>query len=108
MDHKNFGRGRDQVSLDEHDEQAYRQAYGRASSTPGASDAVPGIRPAHPLPAYRSERLDYDRYLERSHDKFQIFSAQNRRRKMRSLAGGAALVLFVLATVVAIVVILNQ
>ena len=108
MDHKNFGRGRDQVSLDEHDEQAYRQAYGRASSTPGASDAVPGIHPAHPLPAYRSEHLDYDRYLERPHDKFQIFSAQSRRRKMRSLAGGAALVLFVLATVVAIVVILNQ
>ncbi len=108
MDYKNLGRGRDRISLDEHDEQAYRQAYGRASSTPGASDAMPGIRPAHPLPAYRTERLDYDRYLERPHDKFRIFSAQNRRRKMRALAGSAALALFVLATVVAIVVILNQ
>lgn len=108
LDQRNFGRGRDRISLDEHDEQAYRQAYGRASSTPGASDAMPGIRPAHPLPAYRTERLDYDRYLERPRDKFQIFSAQSRRRKMRALAGGAALVLFVIATVVAIIVILNQ
>lgn len=108
MERRDFGPGRDQVALNEHDEQAYRQAYGRATSTPGASEAVPGIRPAHPLPAYRTERLDYDRYLERPRDKFQIFTAQSRRRRARAIAGGVALALFVVATVVAILLILNQ
>ena len=106
MDYKNFGRGRDQIALDEHDEQAYQQAYGRATSTPGVSDSVPGIRPAHPLPSYRSNRLDYDRYLERPRDKFQIFSAQNRRRKARAIASSVALGLFVVACIVAIIVLL--
>ena len=108
MDYKNFGRGRDQLALDEHDEQAYQQAYGRATSTPGVSDSVPGIRPAHPLPSYRSNRLDYDRYLERPRDKFQIFSAQNRWRKARTIASSVALGLFVVACIVAIIVLLTR
>ena len=108
LDYKNFGRGRDQIALDEHDEQAYQQAYGRATSTPGVSDSVPGIRPAHPLPSYRSSRLDYDRYLERPRDKFQIFSAQNRRRKARTIASSVALGLFVVACIVAIIVLLTR
>ena len=101
-------RGRDQIPLDEHDEQAYEQAYGRATSTPGAADAIPGIRPAHPVTSHRVRTRDYDRYLERSKDKFQIFTAQSRRRKTRAALGWAALALFVIATVVAIIVILNQ
>ena len=107
MDYRNFSRGRDQIALDEHDEQAYWQAYGRATRTPGAADSVPGIRPAHPVSQRRS-RLDYDSYLEKPKDKFQIFSAQSRRRKTRAALGYAALALFVFATIVAIILILNQ
>ncbi len=108
MDYRNTARGREQISLDEYDEQAYAQAYGRATSTPGASDAVPGIRPAHPVTSHRVRTRDYDRYLERSQSKFQIFTAQSRRRKTRTALGWAALALFVLATIVAIILILNQ
>ena len=108
LDYQNYGRGRDAVALDEHDEESYAQAYGRASSTRGASDPVPGIRPAHPLPALKSSRIDYDRYLQRSKDKFRIFSAEERRRRNRAAAAAAGLGLFVVATIVIIFMLLNQ
>ena len=57
------------------------------------------IKPAHPLPARRSSKLDYDRYLERSTDKFKIFSAEERRRRKRVLVTAVA-VIAVLAVIV--------
>ncbi len=96
------------MALDEYDEEAYARAYGQASATPGAGDAVPGIRPAHPLPMRRSHMVDYDRYLQKSKDKFQIFSAENRRKRNRALAAAVGLGLFVVATIVIIVYLLSR
>ncbi len=53
----------------------------RIQTDPGAPAAS---RPAHPLPERRSGTLDYDRYLERSTAKFMIFSAEERRKKIRT------------------------
>ncbi len=58
------------------------------------------IKPAHPLPARRSAKLDYDRYLERSTDKFKIFSAEERRRRKRVLVTAVAVVAVVAVIVV--------
>lgn len=55
-------------------------------------------QPAHPLPAVRTGRIDYDRYLERSTAKFKIFSAEERRIRNRRLAVG--LVILALAVVI--------
>ena len=107
MDYNDYNRGRSAMPLDEYDEEAYAKAYGKASVTPGAADSVPGIRPAHPLPARRANRVDYDRYLEKPKSKSQIFLAENRRKRRRSILIGAGLALFVIATVVIIVAILN-
>lgn len=52
----------------------------------------PAVRPAHPLPKHRTGTIDYDRYLERSTNKFKIFSAAERRRRKRAVATGAAIV----------------
>jgi hypothetical protein len=63
-----------------------------------------GVRPAHPLPEVRSGKLDYDRYLQTSSDKFQIFSAGERRRHRRTavvVAAVAVAVLFVVAWAIA-------
>lgn len=62
-----------------------------------------GVRPAHPLPEYRNNNLDYDRYLERSTSKFKIFSAEERRKRRKSaIAIGAVLVVVAVVVVWAI------
>lgn len=68
-------------------------APGAAARRP-ARDAAgrPPVQPAHPLPEHRTGTIDYDRYLERSTDKFKIFSAAERRRRKRAVATGAAIV----------------
>lgn len=58
------------------------------------------VRPAHPLPAQRSGKLDYDRYLERSTSKFKIFSAEERRKRKRTAIGVAAVLIVVVLIVV--------
>lgn len=65
--------------------------------TAAGRPAVP--RPAHPLPAVRRETLNYDQYLERSTDKFQIFSAQERRKRRKALATAAVFVVLVSAVI---------
>lgn len=77
---------------------AYPRSHGRDVQPP--SPGAPATsRPAHPLPEFRSGALDYDRYLERSTDKFKIFSAGARRRRNRAIATAVAI-----AAVVVIVV----
>ena len=60
----------------------------------------PAVLPAHPLPMYRSGKIDYDRYLEASSNKFKIFSAETRRQRNKAIATGVAI-----AALVAIIVI---
>lgn len=69
----------------------------RTRPDPGAPAAS---RPAHPLPERRNATLDYDRYLERSTAKFKIFSAEERRKKIRT----GVMVGIILVAVFAIVV----
>lgn len=57
------------------------------------------LQSAHPLPAQRSGKLDYDRYLERSTSKFKIFSAEERRKRKRT-AITVGIVLLVVAVIV--------
>ena len=40
--------------------------------------------PAHPLPAQRQGRIDYDQYLESQTSNFKIFSAEEDRKRRRS------------------------
>lgn len=63
-------------------------------------------QPAHPLPAVRTGRIDYDRYLERSTAKFKIFSAEERRIRNRRLAVG--LVILLLAVIILIWVVVSR
>ena len=63
-------------------------------------DQRPAVLPAHPLPMYRSGKIDYDRYLEASSNKFKIFSAETRRQRNKAIATGVAI-----AALVAIIVI---
>ena len=65
---------------------------------------MPQVRPAHPLPSVRSDRLDYDRYLQRSTDRFKIFSAEADRRRKRVIATAvavAAVVVLIVAWAIA-------
>lgn len=71
-----------------------------ARRPPASAPAEPPIRPAHPLPALRSHELDYDRYLQRSTDRFKIFSAEDRRRRGRNAALAVAVAAFVVIVVV--------
>ncbi len=59
-----------------------------------------GLRPAHPLPEHRNEKLDYDRYLQQPTQKFKIFSAEEQRRRNRSI-----IIVVVIALVAAAIVI---
>ena len=84
----------------------YKDETPRTQATPPTrriqtnAGAPVASRPAHPLPERRSGTLDYDRYLERSTAKFKIFSAEERRKKIRT----AIVVGVILAVVFAIVV----
>ena len=79
------------------------------SSAPGRSKprakkvdpSAPSIdRPAHPLPSVRSGQLNYDQYLQRATDKFQIFSAAERRaRRKRVIFACAAVVICALVII---------
>lgn len=73
----------------------HRSDAARTTATPSST-----VRPAHPLPAQRSGKLDYDRYLERSTSKFKIFSAEERRRRKRTAIVVAAILIVVAAIVV--------
>lgn len=71
-----------------------------SSATSGFAPQNGQVRPAHPLPAQRSGKLDYDRYLERSTSKFKIFSAEERRKRKRTAIAVAAVLIVVLLIVV--------
>jgi len=72
----------------------YRDDFGRDANQ------RPQVMPAHPLPRYRSGKIDYDRYLEASTNKFKIFSAESRRQRNKSIATGAAIVALVVIIVI--------
>ena len=72
----------------------------REPRTQAADQQRPAVLPAHPLPMYRSGKIDYDRYLEASSNKFKIFSAETRRQRNKAIATGVAI-----AALVAVIVI---
>ncbi len=66
----------------------------------------PGVRPAHPLPEHRNEKLDYDRYLQQPTQKFKIFSAEEQRRRNRSIV--IVVIIALVAAAIVIWAILSQ
>ena len=75
----------------------------RSAATRNGAVPPRTVQPAHPLPAQRSTKLDYDRYLERSTSKFKIFSAEERRKRKRTAIGvGIVLIVVVIIVVWAI------
>lgn len=68
----------------------------RRGTRPKVDPSAPSIdRPAHPLPTTRRGSLNYDQYLQRATDKFQIFSAGERRARRKRAAVACAVVVLV-------------
>ena len=87
----------------EWDDEADVRVSPRAGRQPSARErrkrvdpSAPSIdRPAHPLPSVRSANLNYDQYLQRATDKFQIFSAAERRARRKRVVAACAVVVVV-------------
>lgn len=75
-----------------------------APAAGGRDPSAPAIdRPAHPRPRARNGAMDYDRFLEPPSARFQIFSAERRRQRSRTVVAGVAVVALVVLIVIWVV-----
>lgn len=65
---------------------------GRETGAPTDASRATIDAPAHPLPAVRQGKVDYDQYLQSPTSKFNIFSAEQDRRRRRSVVATVAAV----------------
>lgn len=72
-----------------------RGSYSDSSSDDPSRPAV--SQPAHPLPAIRHGITDFDQYLQGPTSKFQIFSAEEKRKRTKAIVIGAAAGLVIIA-----------
>ena len=108
MTHEDTDMGRagdDAAQWDDEGDVRVSPRAGRTSSSrprrPKVDPSAPSIdRPAHPLPSVRSARLNYDQYLQHATDKFQIFSAAERRARRKRVAVACGVVVLVALVII--------